>query len=171
MVIPRVCSVCFYLFSHLSYFPVVVLHQLGIRANFNPQADSNIITTPQPFHHLTHQQPNIQQTTIYKRKPRNPPNQKILSNPPLVRSYNKQQITFTKTIHHQVDCSRNTQPPSQSNPKKKPSTITPIQPPQVTAQNPSTHTMNPFPSCQHRKPNHSPKSTFNQLKQNHSKPP
>ena len=27
MVIPRVYSVCFYPFSHLSYFPIAVLHQ------------------------------------------------------------------------------------------------------------------------------------------------
>ena len=27
--IPRVCSVCFYPFSHLSYFPIVVLHQFS----------------------------------------------------------------------------------------------------------------------------------------------
>jgi hypothetical protein len=27
VVIPKVCSVCFYPFSHLSYFPIVVLHK------------------------------------------------------------------------------------------------------------------------------------------------
>jgi hypothetical protein len=30
VVIPRVCSICFYPFSHLSYFPIVVLHHKAL---------------------------------------------------------------------------------------------------------------------------------------------
>ena len=41
VVIPRVYSVCFYPFSHLSYFPIVVLHQLGIRAQLRSSFSHN----------------------------------------------------------------------------------------------------------------------------------
>ena len=37
MVIPRICSVSIFLFPFI-LFSIVVLHQLGIRANFDPHA-------------------------------------------------------------------------------------------------------------------------------------